>query len=91
LTAEERWEIFLEVTSGALSPADAARKWGVDVSVIVKLRALVKDAALAAFASSAARRHASAEHVDLELLQAENEQLWQALKEMATELRLYRE
>jgi hypothetical protein len=44
----EQWEMFLEVTS----QADAARKWGVDVSVIVRLRALAKDAALAAFASS---------------------------------------
>jgi transposase-like protein len=39
LTPEEKWEVFLEVTSQELSQADAARKWGVDVSVIVRLRA----------------------------------------------------
>jgi transposase-like protein len=50
LTPEEKWEIFLEVTSQEISQADAARKYGVDVSVIVRLRALAKDAAMAAFA-----------------------------------------
>ena len=32
LSPEEKWEIFLEVTSQEISQADAARKWGVDVS-----------------------------------------------------------
>ena len=52
LSPEEKWEIFLEVTSQEISQADAARKYGVDVSVIIRLRALAKDAALAAFASA---------------------------------------
>ena len=43
LTPEEKWEVFLEVTSQELSQADAARKWGVDVSVIIRLRALAKE------------------------------------------------
>ncbi len=51
LSPEEKWEIFLEVTSQEISQADAARKYGVDVSVIIRLRALAKDSALAAFAS----------------------------------------
>jgi transposase-like protein len=52
LSPEEKWEIFLEVTSQEISQADAARKYGVDVSVIVRLRALARDAAMAAFASA---------------------------------------
>lgn len=52
LSPEEKWEMFLEVTSQEISQADAARKYGVDVSVIIRLRALAKDAALAAFASA---------------------------------------
>jgi transposase-like protein len=56
---EEKWEIFLEVTSQEVSQADAARKWRVDVSVIIRLRALAKDAALAAFASAKPGRLAS--------------------------------
>jgi transposase-like protein len=90
LTPEEKWEVFLEVSSQELSQADAARKWGVDVSVIVRLRALAKDAALAAFASSKPGRPASAETVELELLRAENDRLSEALKEIAVELTLLR-
>jgi transposase-like protein len=90
LTPEEKWELFLEVTSQEISQADAARKYGVDVSVIVRVRALAKDAALAAFASSRPGRPPSPEAVEVELLRAENERLSEALKEMAVELTLYR-
>jgi hypothetical protein len=30
LSLEEKWEVFLEVTSQEISQADAARKWNVD-------------------------------------------------------------
>ena len=63
LSPEEKWEIFLEVTSQEISQADAARKYGVDVSVIIRLRALAKDAALAAFASAKPGRVPSPEQV----------------------------
>src|SRR5665811_450938 len=52
LSPEQKWEIFLEVTSKELTQADAARKWRVDVSTVIKVRRLAKDAALAAFAAS---------------------------------------
>ena len=90
LTPEEKWEIFLEVTSQEILQADAARKYGVDVSVIIRLRALAKDAALSAFASAKPGRAASAEAVEVELLRAENDRLGEALKEMAIELSLHR-
>ena len=79
LTPEEKWEIFLEVTSQEISQADAARKYGVDVSVIIRLRALAKDAALAAFASAKPGRPASAEQIELDLLRGENDRLGEAL------------
>ena len=81
LSPEEKWEIFLEVTSQELSQTDAARKWGVDVSVIIRLRALAKDVALAAFASSKPGR--PAKDAELEQLRSENDRLSEALKEMA--------
>jgi len=90
LSPEEKWEIFLEVTSQEISQADAARKWGVDVSVIIRLRALAKDAALAAFVSARPGRPASVADVELELLRAENDRLSEALKELAVELTLHR-
>src|SRR5436309_7540397 len=91
LSPEEKWEIFLEVTSQEISQADAARKYGVDVSVIIRLRALAKDAALAAFASAKPGRPASVQDVEIELLREENDRLSEALKEMAVELTLHRE
>ena len=90
LTPEEKWEIFLEVTSQEMSQAEAARKYGVDVSVIIRLRALAKDAALAAFASAKPGRTASVQGVEIELLREENDRLSEALKEMAVELTLHR-
>jgi len=90
LTPQEKWEIFLEVTSQEISQADAARKYGVDVSVIVRLRALARDAAIAAFTSAKPGRPASAESLELELLREENDRLSEALKEMAVELTLHR-
>jgi transposase len=90
LSPEEKWEIFLEVTCQEISQADAARKCGVDVSVIIRLRALATDAASAAFASAKPGRPASAEAVELKLLRAENDRLSEALKELAVELTLHR-
>ena len=55
LSPEEKWEVFFEVCSQQLSQADAARKWGVDVSTVIRIRQLAKDAALAAFAASTTR------------------------------------
>jgi transposase-like protein len=48
LSPEEKWEVFLEVTSQELTQADAARKWQVDVSTIIKIRRLAKDAVMSA-------------------------------------------
>jgi transposase-like protein len=90
LSPEEKWEVFLEVTSQEISQADAARKYGVDVSVIIRLRALAKDAALAAFASAKPGRPASVQDIEIEELRAENDRLGEALKEMAVELTLHR-
>ena len=90
LSPEEKWQVFLEVCSQQLSQADAARKWGVDVSTVIKLRRLAKDGALAAFAASRPGRSASIEQVEIEELRAENARLSEALKELAVELSLHR-
>jgi transposase len=91
LSPEEKWEVFLEVSSQQLSQADAARKWGVEVSTVIRIRQLAKDAALAAFASSKPGRLPSAEQVELEKALRENDRLSEALKELAVELTLHRE
>jgi transposase len=90
LSPEEKWEVFLEVASQQLTQADAARKWGVDVSTVIRIRELAKDAALAAFAASKPGRMPSPEQVELEAALAENDRLSEALKELAVELSLHR-
>ena len=55
LSAETKWEIYLHVTCGEITQADAARKWGVDVSTVISIRRTVKDAALAALARKPGR------------------------------------
>ena len=90
LSPEEKWQVFVEVTSQQISQADAARKWGVDVSTVIKLRRLAKDGALAAFAASRPGRPLSVEQVEIEELRAENARLSEALKELAVELSLHR-
>jgi len=90
LSPEEKWEVFLEVTSQELTQADAARKWQVDVSTVIKIRRLAKDAALAAFAASKPGRPRSQFEVELEAERMENARLSEAVKEMAVELTLVR-
>lgn len=90
LSPQEKWEVFLEVTSQELTQADAARKWQVDVSTVIKVRSLAKDAALAAFAAAKPGRPRTPVDVELDGLRAENARLAEALKEMAVELTLVR-
>jgi transposase-like protein len=90
LSPEQKWEIFLEVTSRELTQADAARKWRVDTSVVIKVRRDAKDAALAAFAASRPGRSRDPRDAQIEALQVEAGQLIEAIKEQAIELALLR-
>ena len=89
LSAETKWEIFLQVTSGELTQADAARKWQVDVSTVIGIRRTVKDAALAALAR-APGRPVKERDWQLEAARAEIGQLTEAVKAQAIELAIVR-
>ena len=78
------------MTSRELTQSDAARKWGVDTSVVIKLRRDAKDAALAAFASSRPGGSRDPRDVEVEMLRAEIGRLTEAIKEQAIELALIR-
>ena len=90
LTPEEKWQVFLEVVSQQISQADAARKWNVEVSTVIKVRRLAKDGALAAFAASKPGRPPSVEQVELEACRQECVRLTETVKEQAIELALLR-
>ncbi|MGH2651449.1 MAG: hypothetical protein ACRDHK_09605 [Actinomycetota bacterium] len=89
LSAETKWEIFLQVTTGEISQADAARKWAVDVSTVISIRRTVKDAALAALAR-APGRPAKERDWQLEAARFEIGQLTEAVKAQAIELAIVR-
>lgn len=79
LSPETKWEVFLKVTSGEITQADAARKWRVDFSTVIGIRRTAKDAALAAFARKPGRP-AKGRNFELEAAQDEIAQLTQAIK-----------
>lgn len=89
LWAETKWEIFLQVTAGEISQADAARKWQVDVSTVIGIRRTVKDAALAALARKSGRPGTQRDW-QLEGARAEIAQLTEAVKAQAIELAVVR-
>ena len=89
LSAETKWEIFLQVTAGETTQADAARRWGVDVSTIIGIRRTVKDAALAALARTPGRP-AKERDWQLEAARAEINQLSEVIKSQAIELAVSR-
>lgn len=43
LSPETKWEVFLKVTSEAMTQPDAARKWRVDVSTVIGIRRTAKE------------------------------------------------
>jgi transposase-like protein len=89
LSPETKWEIFLQITSREITQADAARKWHVDVSTIIGIRRVVKDAAMAAL-SAKPGRPATERHWELDQARGELAQLTEAVKAQAIELALLR-
>ena len=89
LSAETKWEIFLQVTAGEITQAEAARKWRVDVSTVIGIRRTVKDAALAALARTPGRSGTQRDW-HLEAARAEIAELTEAIKAQAIELAIVR-
>ena len=89
LSAETKWEVFLSVAAGEVTQADAARKWGVDVSTVIGIRRTVKDAAMAALARGPGRPGKERDW-QLEAARAEIGQLTEAIKAQAIELSVIR-
>jgi transposase len=89
LTAEERLQIWLELLSGECSQRDAARRWGVDPTTIMRIRRVARAGALSALARSRPGVRAG-EDGELAALRAEITRLEEAVKEQAIELVLLR-
>jgi hypothetical protein len=92
LTAEQKYDLWVRILTGQISQADAATEAGVDRSVIVRLRAVARDGAIAALAASKpGRSHRTREEAsEAAVLRAEVERLQSTIVEQAVELAVLR-
>jgi transposase len=86
LTPLQKYEIWLQLVRGETTIGEAADRWEVDRSTIMRLREVAKQGALAALAES--RPGVRSKEQDLELAKAEAARLGEALKELAVKLLL---
>jgi transposase-like protein len=88
LSPSQKYEIWLQLVRGETTMADAAARWQVDRSTILRIRTVAKDGALAALAASRPGQRARERDHELEALRAENARLAEAVKELAVRLTL---
>ena len=88
LTAEQKYDLWVRMLSGQITQAEAAVEAGVDRSVIARLRAVARDGAVAALASSRPGRsgQSRAEASEAAALRSEVERLGRTVVEQAVEL-----
>ena len=88
LTPLGKYEIWLQLVRQELTIGEAADRYQVDRSTIMRIRTVAKDGALAALAASRPGVKARERDVELEQTKAEVARLSEALKEMAVKLML---
>jgi len=86
LTPLQKYEIWLQLVRGETTIAEAADRYGVDRSTIMRLRTVAKDGAIQALASSKPGVQQARRDLELEAAQAEAARLGEALKELAVKL-----
>ena len=88
LTPLQKYEIWLQLLRGETTIAEAADRYGVDRSTIMRLRTVAKDRALAALSESKPGVQPARRDVELEAAQAEAARLDEAFRELAVKLLL---
>jgi transposase len=88
LSASEKYEVWLQLVRGEVTMAEAAANWQVDRSTIMRIRTVAKEGALAALAASKPGVRSRERDHELEVLQAENARLAEAVKQLAVKLTL---
>ncbi len=87
LSAEEKLQIWQQLLTGEVSQRQAAERWNVDPTTIMRIRRIGRAGALQALAQSKpGRQHASAEEAELQAARAEIKRLEETVKEQAIEL-----
>ena len=88
LSVTQKYEIWLQLVRQEMTIGEAADRYQVDRSTIMRIRTVAKDGALAALAASRPGVKARERDVELEQTKAEVARLSEALKEMAVKLML---
>ena len=88
LSPTQKYEIWLQLVRGETTIAEAADRWAVDRSTIMRLRTVAKDGAIAALAESRPGVQQVKRDLELEAARAEAVRLGEALKELAVKLLL---
>ena len=86
LTPLQKYEIWLQLLRGETTIAEAADRYGVDRSTIMRLRTVAKDGAIQALAESKPGVPQARRDVELEAVRAEAARLGEAVRELAVKL-----
>jgi transposase-like protein len=87
LSAEDKWQIFIEASAKGAKVADVMRRWGIDSSQLARIRTQVKEGALTQLNKGPGR---SPKDQEKEALKAEVSRLEDAFKEVSIENTLLR-
>jgi transposase-like protein len=87
LSAEQKYELWLQLLTGELTSVEAAARAGVDRATIMRLRKTAKDGAIAALqAARPGRRQDGGDAGELARLRSENARLQATIVELTVEL-----
>ena len=87
LTAEDKWQIFIEASAKDARVADVLRRWRIDSSQLARIRSQVKEGALTQLKKGPGRNPKDQEK---EALKTEMARLGDAFKEVSIENTLLR-
>ena len=90
LSAQEKYQIWQQLLSGELSQREAAERWGVDPTTIMRIRKVARESALAGLAASKPGTRRQADDAELAAARAEIARLEETVKEQAIELVMLR-
>ena len=90
LSPSQRYELWLQLVTGELSQSEAAERFGIDRSTVMRIRQVARQGALEALAASRPGVRQAREDAELAAARAEIARLGETVKEQAIELMLLR-
>ncbi len=86
LSAEEKYQIWQQLLTGELTQRQAAERYNVDPTTIMRIRRVARESVLAGLAQSRPGRRDGAADAELQAARAEIARLEETVKEQAIEL-----